>query len=262
MTPIKTTAIAIAAVGIAICFGIAPANANDTVAVPEIEWTETLNKFQFDADKFIGQRFSAKCMPARTKDMKAAVQGTDVYPSDNSICLAALHAGKLTKDGGVVTVQLNPGAPAHTGTKRNGVETAGRPATPRSMIFVDGTNATKADAVQQTHIPRIAWDTKFTSTGFAYKDMIGQRFTFNCPPAPARLKPRRIVGTDHYAFHSIVCQAAVHAGKITVEKGGMVSVQIEPRKAKLMGSIRNGFESKNGSSGVRAITFVDSSVRS
>jgi len=260
MTKKMMTLIAICVAAVAVCSATA-AEAGNTVAVPEIEWKETLNKFQFDNDKFIGQRFLAKCMPASDKDLKATVYGTDVYPSDNSICMTALHAGKITKDGGVVTVQLNPGAESYTGSKRNGIETQSLPATPRSMVFVDSANVANADEMQRTHIPRIKWDTKFTSTGFAYREMIGQRFTFNCPPAPSRMMHRRIVGTDHYAFHSIVCQAAVHAGKITMEKGGLVSVQIEPKK-KLVGSIRRGFESKNGSSGIRSITFIDSSVRS
>jgi len=263
MITLRTTRIAAAAIGFSL-FSATTAIADiqsDAAPVPEIEWNETLVKFQFDKDKFIGQRFSGKCMPARAKDMKSAVYGTDVYPSDNSICMAALHAGKIGKDGGVVTVQLNPGADEYTGSKRNGIETASLPATPRSMVFVDSKTAPEANKMQLTYIPRIAWDTKFTKTGFANTDYIGQRFTFNCPAAPGGLKPRRIVGTDLYAFHSMVCRAAVHAGKITTA-GGLVSVQIGPRKKKLVGSIRNGVESKNGPSGVRTISFVDSSVRS
>ena len=252
------------AAGVSLC-AVTAANAGatgDATAVPRIEWKVTLNKFQFDSDKFIGQRFSAKCMPATKKDLKGTVYGTDVYPSNNSICLAAMHAGKITQDGGVVTVQLNPGASEYKGSKRNGVETSSLPATPRSIVFVDGANAAAADQERQSHIPRIKWDTKFTATGFAHRHLIGQRFTFKCPSAPSRMKPRRIVGTDKYAFHSIVCRAAVHAGKITKD-GGMVSVQIDPaHKGKLVGSIRNGVESKGGSGGIRTIIFVDSSVRS
>ena len=260
----KPTTLAILIAATMFC-GVATAEAasqTEMASVPEIEWTETLNKFQFDDDKFIGQRFSAKCMPATAKDMKATVYGTDVYPSDNSICVAALHAGKIDKDGGVVTVQLNPGAAEYKGSERNGVMTQSLPATPRSMVFVDGANAAVADETRLSYIPRLKWDTKFTATGFAYKDLIGQRFTFNCPPAPSRMKDRRIVGTDSYAFHSMVCSAAVHAGKITKESGGMVSVQIDPKMPKLVGSIRNGIESKSGSGGIRTISFVDSSVRS
>lgn len=234
---------------------------SESASVPEIEWKTTLNKFQFDKDKFIGQRFTAKCLPASSKDLKTVVYGTDTYPSNNSICVAAVHAGKIGKDGGIVTVQLNPGASEYKGSKRNGIETASLPATPRSMVFVDSASAAAADKVQLDHLPRIKWDTKFTTTGFAYKQLIGQRFTFRCLAAPGNLRPRRIVGTDSYAFHSMVCRAAVHAGKIGKD-GGIVSVQIDPGKKKLVGSIRNGIESKNGSSAFRTISFVDNSVRS
>ena len=103
------------------------------------------------------------------------------------------------------------------------------------------------------------WDTKFTATGFANRDLVGQRFTFNCPTAPSNFRPRLIYGTDSYAFHSRVCQAAVHAGKITKD-GGMVTVQLDPGVANLVGSIRNGIETKDGQSSDRSISFVDSSV--
>ncbi|HIC81268.1 MAG TPA: hypothetical protein EYP07_09930, partial [Kiloniellaceae bacterium] len=75
------------------------------------------------------------------------------------------------------------------------------------------------------------------------------------------LRMRRVVGTDSYAFNSIVCLAAVHAGKITTAEGGMVNVQIDPGMKKLVGSIRNGVETKNGSGGHTTISFVDSPLR-
>lgn len=262
MIKLRLTLLTVAAVGLSMG-GVTIAQAaaqGDATSVPEIEWKTTLNKFQFDKDKFIGQRFTAKCMPARSKDLKKVVYGTDAYPSNNSICVAAVHAGKISKDGGIVTVQLNPGAAEYKGSRRNGVESASLPATPRSIVFVDGANAETANKSQLSHIPRIKWDTKFTATGFAYKQLIGQRFMFNCPAAPGRMRPRRVVGTDSYAFHSMVCRAAVHAGKITKD-GGLVSVQIDPGKKKLVGSIRNGIESKDGSSSFRTISFVESSVR-
>ena len=239
---------------------IATAAEKETTAVPEIEWKTTLNKFQFDTDKFIGQRFSAKCMPATAKDLKHVVHGTDTYPSKNSICVAALHAGKINKEGGIVTVQLNPGESGYTGSSRNGIKTANLPGTPRSMVFVDPVNTAAADKIRLAHIPRVKWDTKFTTTGLAHRKLIGQRFTFNCPTAPSNMRPRRVVGTDSYAFHSMICRAAVHAGKITT-KGGYVHVQMDAAKRKLIGSIRNGVETKDGSSGTRSISFVDSSVR-
>jgi len=68
-------------------------------SIPEIEWDTTLTTFQFDNDKFIGQRFTAKCMPANAKDMDAVVYGTDTYPSNNSICMAAAGAARVKRRG-------------------------------------------------------------------------------------------------------------------------------------------------------------------
>ena len=111
MTPRKTSSTAIAAAVILTMGGFtatAGATQPTPAPVPELEWDTTLVKFQFDSDKFVGQRFSASCPPVTARDPKVTVYGTDVYPSNNAICVAALHAGKIDKTGGTVTVQLNP----------------------------------------------------------------------------------------------------------------------------------------------------------
>lgn len=237
--------------------GAGAAVADDGPVLPELEWNTTLKKYQFDNDKFIGQRFSAVCPPRSIRDKDDALYGTDVYPSNNPICVAALHAGKITTDGGQVTVQLNPGEESYTGSSRNGIDSASLPGTPRALVFVDATDTTGVDAAQEPYIPRVKWDTKFTRTGFAYKQLLGQRFTFNCPAAPKGKKMRQISGTDSYAFNSTICVAALHAGKIT-EDGGLVHLQLDDGKDRLVGSIRNGVESKDGSGGHRTVSFVDS----
>lgn len=232
---------------------------SNSPSIPEIEWDTSLESFQFDSDKFIGQRLTAKCIPSTVNQSYDGVYGTDSYPSDNSLCTAALHAGKITPEGGAITVQLNPGESNYTGSTRNGVTTADLPKTPRSMTFIDSATSTATKEIHLSYLPRLEWDTKFTATGFANRDLVGQRFTFNCPAAPSDFRPRLIYGTDSYAFHSIVCQAAVHAGKITTE-GGIVTVQLDPGVTNLVGSIRNGIETKDGQSPDRSISFVDSSV--
>ncbi|MEM6612283.1 MAG: LCCL domain-containing protein [Cyanobacteria bacterium P01_C01_bin.72] len=232
---------------------------SNSASIPEIEWDNSLESFQFDSDKFIGQRLTAKCMPSSVNQSYEGVYGTDSYPSNNSLCVAALHAGKITSEGGTITVQLNPGESNYTGSTRNGVTTSNLPGTPRSMVFIDSSISPTTKEVHLAYIPRIKWDTKFTATGFANRDLVGQRFTFNCPAAPSNFRPRLIYGTDSYAFHSRVCQAAVHAGKITKD-GGMVTVRLDPGVANLVGSIRDGIETKDGQSSDRSISFVDSSV--
>lgn len=229
---------------------------SDARVLPEIKWDTTLNKFQFDADKFIGQCFTVKCPPAAVDQSFSGVYGTDFYPSDTSICIAALHAGMITKEGGTVTIQLNPGKPKYVGSKRNGVETDSLPETRRSMSFVDGPGSDETNKIHMAHIPRIDWDTKFTRSGFAYRRLVGQRFTFRCPPAPSNLRPRIVYGTDTYDFSSMICRAALHAGKITTQ-GGIVTVEIGPGVPKFVGSIRNGIETNSKGGTDRTLTFVD-----
>jgi hypothetical protein len=223
----------------------------DGRTVPRIDWDTTLKKFQFDNDKFIGQRFTAMCPPTPQK-VKADGGGNDVvYPSTHSICLAGLKAGAIDKAGGLVTVQLNPGGAVRAGSAGKG--------SARTISVVGPTGTDDTNQIYRDHIRQIKWDTKFTATGFAYKQLIGQRFSFNCPPAPSNLRPRYIVGTDSYAFKSLICPAAVHAGKITTE-GGMVTVQMNPGTKKLVGSVRNGIETKDGASGLSALSFVANPV--
>ena len=45
---------------------------------------------------------------------------------------------------------------------------------------------------------------------------------------------------------------------ISGDDGGFVDVQMDPGMKNLVGSIRNGIETKNGSSTLRTISFVDS----
>lgn len=65
--------------------------------------------------------FSVAC-PVNCKT--GSVWGTDVYTTDSSICVAAVHAGVIDATGGPVKITLKPGKPSYTGTARNGVTTS------------------------------------------------------------------------------------------------------------------------------------------
>ena len=227
-------------------------------AEPELTtlgWSTDLEHFQVDSDKFVGQRFSFRC-PELTKRTKGhAIYGTNVYSSDSPICWAALHAGAVSRSGGRVTVQLNPGAKRYTGRKQNGLTSRDRPATKRSMVFVGASFAEALTPIQREYAPRVKWKTKFTATGLANRKLVGQRFVFKCPKAPANLRGRRVYGTDHYAFNSLICLAAVHAGRLT-RGGGFVTVQLVEPAGKLVSSTRHGIESKSGAAGNRQIVFL------
>ncbi len=220
----------------------------DGRAIPRIEWKTTLNKFQIDKDRFLGQRFTAMC--PRTSEKADKDQG-GVYASTSSICQAGLNAGAIDNNGGLVTVQINPGSEIHTGNPKL--------TTARTISVVGHANAAATDKVYRDHVQRIKWDSKFTRSIGASKHLIGQQFTFECPAAPSALPPRRIVGTDLYAFNSMTCLAALHAGVLTTD-GGLVTVQMNPGNAKLVGSIRDGLESHDGTSGLSALSFVANPV--
>lgn len=63
--------------------------------------------------------------PAHATDpnYSGSVWGTDIYTADSYICTTARHAGVIGDAGGQVTLQMLPGQPSYTGTKRNGVTT-------------------------------------------------------------------------------------------------------------------------------------------
>ncbi len=214
-----------------------PTTEVDGRSIPAIDWKTTLKKFQFDKDKFIGKRFTAMCPPSAQKAKSEKVT-VATYAKTQSICSAGLQAGAIDSKGGLVTVQLNAD----------------------NMSVVGRSDVKDTDKVYREHIPQVKWDTKFTSTGFGYKQLIGQRFSFQCPTAPSDLQSRRVVGTDSYAFKSMICRAAVHAGSITTD-GGLVTVQMNPGTKKLVGSTRNGIETKNGTSGLSALTFVANPIK-
>ena len=221
-------------------------------APAQLEWNTVLNHFQVDSDKFVGQQFSFQCPERTVRNSDARLYGTNIYPSDSPICVAAVHAGAISRDGGPVKVQLNPGVEQYVGSERNEVKSDDFPQTQRSIVFVGEEFA--LNPVQRDYAPRLKWKTKFTATGLANMKLVGQQFLFHCPAAPGSLAGRRVYGTDRYAFNSYVCLAAVHAGRLT-PKGGFVTVQMEQPKGALKGSIRNGIESKSGPAGTRQLIF-------
>lgn len=87
-----------------------------------------------------------------------------------------------------------------------------------------------------------------------YRGRNGERFSYTVAPG---LSPSgRIWGTDVYTDDSSVCSAAVHAGLITVEKGGTVIIEIRPGAPSYKGSIRNGIESKDWGQTPGSFVFV------
>jgi hypothetical protein len=73
-----------------------------------------------------------------------------------------------------------------------------------------------------------------------YKRNYGMRVSYICPPGGT---PQRIWGTDVYTSGSSICTAAVHAGRITLSRGGTVTVVIRYGKNYYASSTRHGITS-------------------
>jgi hypothetical protein len=152
------------------------------------------------------------------------VYGTDVYTAESAVCPAAIHAGVLTpKQSGVVSLLIGSGAKAFKGSTRNGVTTKSYGAWPYSFTFVtDGAPGT------------INWRTTWSQIPADFT----QSVSVVCPPG-GRLDGA-VWGTDVYTRDSTICVAAVHAGLITIEKGGAVAVKRVANGASFKGSERSG----------------------
>lgn len=221
----------------------------------DLDRTTTLHHFQVDKEKFIGQRFEFHCPATTVRNKTPAIKGTDVYPANSPICIAATHAGAIGADGGPLTLQLNPGVSEYKGSLRNNIESGDFPGTQLSITFLTERTAAELDEMQRRWAPRLKWKDKFSQTGLVNIRLTGQRFVFDCPSAPGSLAGRRVYGTDSYPLGSYVCMAAVHAGQITTA-GGLVRIQMDPAlDGKFAGSMRNGIESKDGPKSARSISF-------
>lgn len=91
-------------------------------------WSTSASMVNFE----IGKTWTVKCPAGGTE---GSVWGTDIYTLDSSICNAAAHAGKLTREnGGSATIELRPGESSYKGTTRNGIRTSDYGAYGRSFV--------------------------------------------------------------------------------------------------------------------------------
>jgi hypothetical protein len=77
--------------------------------------------------------FTCRCNAQATRD--GSVWGTDVYTDDSSLCRAALHAGRVSADGGTITARRGDGRALYVGSSRNGVMSNDFGAFPSSVTF-------------------------------------------------------------------------------------------------------------------------------
>jgi len=103
---------------------------------PRLKWDDKFSQTGLANIRLTGQRFAFDCPRLSGSLAGRVVFGTDSYPLSSLVCLAAVHAGQITKDGGAVLVQLDPALEgSFVGSTRNEVESKKGPMTTRSISF-------------------------------------------------------------------------------------------------------------------------------
>lgn len=206
---------------------------SEPIKVIEGNWNTQANAYNTTP----GKQYTFRFPPGGS--ISSRLWGTDIYTSDGSIATAAVHAGLITtKDGGTVTIEMKEGQPSYKGSVRNGVTSAGWGAYGSSFIFVNGPGTIPPVLIDADAI-RGDWTTQAN----AYAANVGKRYKFYFPPGGT--VSGRVWGTDVYTYDCSIASAAVHAGLITVEKGGTVTIEIRPGQPSYRGSTRNGVTSKD-----------------
>lgn len=91
------------------------------------------------------------------------------------------------------------------------------------------------------NVPTPPGQSGWAATAVQFRGKNGARYVYSCPAGGGA---RTIWGTDLYTDDSSVCTAAVHAGRITLARGGTVTVEIRAGQASYRGSARRGITSR------------------
>lgn len=89
------------------------------------------------------------------------------------------------------------------------------------------------NADEANEITPIAWNT----IAVTFNGASGKVYEFECPENGTSFP---VWGSDVYTGDSSICTAAVHAGEITLEDGGYVSVEFRPGRSTYGSTTRNG----------------------
>lgn len=172
-----------------------------------------------------GRRITMVCPPGGSA---ANVWGDQYYTDDSSVCTAAVHAGVIDfVSGGAVTVTIHPGRGRYASTLRNGVQSSEY-----------GTHTGSFTVGKATDDGQVDWTT--TAKGFAASS--AKQITVVCPPGG---EAGEVWGSEVYTDDSSICTAAVHAGAITFEAGGRVTLKSAGEQRAFAASMQRGVTSQS-----------------
>ncbi|CAG5855905.1 unnamed protein product [Menidia menidia] len=186
-------------------------------------------------DKCRGATCNRHKCPADCLNKKGKVWGTISYDVQSSICRAAIHAGVIDNNGGLVDVTRKERSPFFVRSTKNGIESLSKYKSGNSFVVakVEEYTADCYTTVAEicpfkrplSHCPRVFCPA-------------------NCKTQPSYWAP--VIGNNIYADSSSICKAAVHAG-VTKADGGFVDVLPLERRKSYAGLLKNGIQSESKS---------------
>lgn len=150
--------------------------------------------------------------------------------------------GESVRGGGSTLPSPRPSATQ--GLKASPAPTSSAVAEP-SPSMDESKTPTKNDEADD--ITPIAW----TTSGVGFKNEVGRIYKFLCPENGVA---GAIWGSDVYTQDSSICTAAVHAGAINLDSGGVVTIEFRPGRLTYGSTERNGI--KSNTYGEYAHSFV------
>lgn len=178
----------------------------------------------------VGQSYTYQCAP--TGAVTQTIWGSGLYTSDSSVCAAAVHSGHITTSGGSIIFQVTAGADSYPASTANGVSSVAYGPWDQAFMITSGTSMAGMPAPQQ-----IAWGDTLITLGLDGAQT-GVRQQVLCPADGTAASP--VWGSGIYTSDSAICLAAVHAGRITLASGGLVTVTTTGAQQSYAGSSMNG----------------------
>ena len=144
----------------------------------------------------------------------------------------------------------------------------GEAATDESTTTVPGSTTTEVSVATTTTVPattttaaptttqtqdeaiRLAWQL----TASDHRGEVDTQYDYECPASGLLYS---VWGTEIYTDDSSVCSAAVHAGLITIEDGGTVTIEMRAGEPSYAGSEANGVISGEWGQWHSSYVFVD-----
>lgn len=159
------------------------------------------------------------------------IWGTSQYTDDSAVCIAAIHAGQINFEGGLVSVYQSLQTAAFVASTSNEVSSQNSGQWPASFQFQPAPEPT----------PPIELDCNATlrTIGEPAKNP-GAVVDIRCPQDCLTAS---VWGTSIYTDDSSVCTAAIHAGALKSE-GGDTTVFVAPGQEAYVGTERNGISTR------------------